>query len=102
MSAYTSKTSKEASLSSINAAIVLTHEPRPWHGDLGLTEGAGQLTRPTPVPMADNRLVSLVCRTTAIAAPAQSRGQLLFHNRFEKAAHPAAQRRLDRVKPIVE
>jgi hypothetical protein len=54
------------------------------------------------IAIGQTSVAKYMARHVPLAAPAQSRGQLLFHNRFAKAAHSAAQRRLDRVKPIVE
>ena len=59
------------------------------------------------MPMADNRFVRAICRRRLrpppIARPPRKRRlQFFFDQRFDKAPHLPAKRRLDRVEPIVE
>ncbi len=73
---------------------------------MGRAECPGQRSHPMTMPVADHRLVGAMrlrrLRPPSVARPRQRRLQFFFDQRFDKAPHLRAQRRLDRIEPIVE
>jgi hypothetical protein len=94
--------SPERPAAPLGGGAILGVQAGPWHGNLGLTKGAGQAAAATAMTVAVSGGGLFVGSLAAIARPAQSCLEFRLNEGFDPVPHPLAHTRLDRVDPIVE